>query len=193
MLDPCELHGLLHVRIRGISRIRQWTCRTSTVFSVSESLALVITTREQQRSCRCTGSVLASRSSARLNRTHPVLHHHGHIHTCSENCTCCTSVIGISSARLHELRLRCLDTLRDVRRLFRTALEHLNQSSGSPASHSVFWISWVVGMCFCKITDRYGIPTIFRMASIVGVCLCCATGIHDSVVCTTEVFTIDGA
>ena len=63
VLEQCELHSLLHVRIAGISRMHHWTCRTSTVFSVFESLALVIATQEQQRSCRCSGLVLASRHS----------------------------------------------------------------------------------------------------------------------------------
>ena len=59
VLDLREFRGLLHMWITGICRASHWR---------SGNLALH-SSRQHPRSCRCTGSVWASRSSARLTRT----------------------------------------------------------------------------------------------------------------------------
>ena len=116
MVDLWELHGLLHIWMTGICRASDWSCG---------NLAL------HPRSCRCTGSVATSRSSARLNRTHLPLITTGHVHhfvlalhwSISINlldllggghCLCTT---GCRASPRHELRLRYLVSFRDIRPL----------------------------------------------------------------------------
>ena len=70
VLDLWEFHGLLHIWITGICRASHWSCGNPAVAS----------SRQHPRSCRCTGSVASSRSSARLNRTHLPFVTTGHVH-----------------------------------------------------------------------------------------------------------------
>ena len=53
------IHGLLHTWITSICRASHWRCGNLALHS----------SRQHPRSCRCAGSVWASRSSARLTRT----------------------------------------------------------------------------------------------------------------------------
>ena len=104
--------------------------------------------RQHPRSCRCTGSVATSRSSARLNRTHLHLITTGHVHhfvlalhwSISINlldllggghCICTT---GCRASPRHELRLA-------VSRQFSRITAHMIST--------VFGIFLMVGIRFC--------------------------------------------
>ena len=109
--------------ITGICRASHWRCGNLVLHS----------SRQHSRSCRCTGSVWPSRSSARLTRTRLPFIATGRVHHFVLALHCgwsisislldlldgghCLCTTGCRASPQHELRLRHLVSFRDIRTL----------------------------------------------------------------------------
>ena len=124
--DPVNVVGLSHYNWDGDDLLDVLDRVSSTVFCTFESQASLVCTTGPVEHQHCnTGTTTfwpMCWTCVGFKVTRASESHTGTFITCSENCNCCTStvfsIISIVSARRHELRLRCLDTLRDVWCLF---------------------------------------------------------------------------
>ena len=153
----------------------------------------VASSRQHPRSCRCTGSVATSRSSARLNRTHLPFVTTGHVHHFvlalhwsisislldllgGGHCLC---TAGCRASPRHELRLRHLVSFRDIRplSLYHSVYDLNSLRDLLDGRHPFLYCRFISLNCTCVVSTAFW---IFRVARHLAVTLS---------VCTAGVFT----